>query len=93
MKKRTWHYVTSPINFDLHCTEDRDHNITWSEFEDHVWCYDCEKDIEYKSGYSIFPTKLAEIVGISFDKIDLERNLYLKYNSDSDTYEEIPLNK
>lgn len=89
MKNRTWHYVENPTTFDLRCSKNENHKITWSEYENHIWCFDCEKDIKYKPGASIFPIHLAETLGIVFDKIDLERNLYLKYNSKDDTYTEI----
>jgi hypothetical protein len=84
--KRTWHYVQGPTTFDLVCPHNNSHNITWSEFEDHIWCYDCEQDIEYKPGYAIFPTQLAELLGITFDKFDMTTNTYYKYDSKTNTY-------
>jgi len=26
------------------CPVDPAHDITWSEFNEHIWCYDCQKD-------------------------------------------------
>ena len=26
------------------CPIEHDHYIDWSEFKDHIWCYDCSKD-------------------------------------------------
>ncbi len=49
-KKRTVCYICGPDAFVLVCPNDQKHKITWSEYEQHIWCYDCKKDIEYEPG-------------------------------------------
>jgi len=33
-----------PIELGWVCPIDEHHETTWSEFVDHIWCYDCQKD-------------------------------------------------
>jgi hypothetical protein len=51
MKKLTECYVCNPIALELYCPVDPEHKITWSEYEEHIWCYDCVKDIKYEHKY------------------------------------------
>lgn len=82
MKKREWCYVNSPTDYSISCDICGGHNITWSEYEGHVWCYDCEKDTPGTDGIfnSPIPYELTQMLGISFDKIDLAtgKRLYMK---------------
>lgn len=74
--KRTHCYVQEPNTYDIVCPIKAEHKITWSEFEYHIWCYDCEKDI-YLTKYTcgIFsgpiPSGLCKEFGISFDRRNL----------------------
>lgn len=33
-----------PIELGWVCPEDHTHETTWSEFNKHIWCYQCKKD-------------------------------------------------
>lgn len=73
MEKRTWHYVQEPIMFDMMCDKCEGRNIAWSEYVEMIWCYDCEIDTK---GYGIFdgpiPFHLSEMLGMSFDRYNME---------------------
>ncbi len=74
MNKRKWCYVLEPSLYDCACDKCGGSNITWSEYEGMIWCYDCEIDT---SGYpGIFdgpiPIGLSSMLGIVFDRINLE---------------------
>jgi hypothetical protein len=60
--------------FELACDKCGGKNITWSEWEGLIWCYDCE--IDTRGGPSIFDGPIAiaacKMLGICFDRIDLE---------------------
>jgi hypothetical protein len=34
----------SPIELGWICLIDEHHETTWSEYQSHLWCYDCQKD-------------------------------------------------
>ena len=82
MKKRKWCYVQPPTAYDIACDICGGNNITWSEYEGHVWCYDCEKDTGGTGGIfdGPIPYELTQMLGISFDKIDMAtgKRLYMK---------------
>lgn len=44
MKKREWILMAPPTNYEIRCDLCNGTNITWSEYKDRIWCYDCEKD-------------------------------------------------
>ena len=33
-----------PAELGWNCPINKHHKIVWSEFEKHIWCYDCQKD-------------------------------------------------
>ena len=76
---RTHCYCQHPFKYDIECPLCGGKNVTWSEFESHIWCYDCEKDICIPHRYAgIFggpiPMQATRIFGISFDRINIKTN-------------------
>jgi len=92
MNKRTWCYIEKPNIFCIKCPICNSENLAWSEYEHHIWCYNCEKD--YNNYESIFdgpiPINTAIILGLNFDRYNIEtkklkntifqlKNMKLKY--------------
>ena len=50
LKKRTWHYLYEPADYEIHCMKNgkinAKHKVTWSEYEGMIWCYDCKEDMK-----------------------------------------------
>lgn len=73
---RTHCYVMNPALYDIACPLCHGTGkITWSEFESHIWCYKCEKDVLIVWQTSgIFsgpiPMELTRMMGISFDRMN-----------------------
>lgn len=82
LKKRKWCYVHKPASFEIACDICGGSNITWSEYEHMVWCYACEQDTKGTEGIfdGPIPYELTQMIGLSFDKIDLKtgKRLYHK---------------
>ncbi len=89
MKKRTWHYIQKPQEHDISCPECGGVNLAWSEFENHIWCYDCQKDLNnYTSALSgPVPVQVALMLGISFDRYNMETKKVEKFNVENGKYE------
>jgi len=81
-KKRKICYICNPIYLDLFCPNDPGHKITWSEYEQHIWCYDCEKDIKYEPGGTIVPWELSKMMGIDFRKYNIKTGEIIEYDWD-----------
>ena len=83
--KRVWIYAMPPTAYDFSCNLCHGTDITWSEWEGHIYCYKCKKDVV---GNSIFdapiPFETSKLFGISFDRIDLKtgKRLYMKVKDD-----------
>lgn len=84
MNKRTWHYIQDPSTFDMACDKCGGTNITWSEYEGMIWCYDCEIDTPGYPGIfdGPIPIQLSAMFGILFDRFNMEtqknRKIYIK---------------
>lgn len=78
---RTHCFTSTPTQLDIICPfseQENSHKITWSEFETHIWCYDCQKDIliTFKNS-GIFSGPIPgniteEILGISLNRINIK---------------------
>ena len=82
MEKRTWCYCMKPTAYEISCDLCGGTNIHWSEFEHMIWCYDCEKDTPGNPGIfdGPIPIKLCEMLGMSFDRIDLTTGERIKFD-------------
>lgn len=74
MNKRTWHYLLNPKEFEITCSKCGGTNIEWSEYERHIWCYDCEIDDDKNSGIfdGPIPINLSLVMGMNFDRYNME---------------------
>ena len=85
MEKREWHYILPPQAFDMTC-KCGSRNLEWSEYEDHIWCYDCEidynpKDTEHAGIFSgPIPLQASAMFGTSFDRFWLEERKIQRFN-------------
>ncbi len=76
---RTHCYCMNPKMYDIQCSICGGVDITWSEYESHIWCFNCQKDI-FLTGYTcgIFsgpiPVEVSNMLGIKFDRINLQHN-------------------
>lgn len=81
MRKRKRCYIMNPVAYEISCNLCGGSNITWSEYEHCIWCYDCQRDTIGTEGIfsGPIPFEMCKILGISFDKIDLKtgKRLYL----------------
>jgi len=87
--KRNWIYVQNPKVYGFHCDVCGESNIEWSEFEGHIFCKDCK--IDTKGTGSIFDGPIdvnaATMLGISFDRLDIQTNKLQKFNLKTKQYE------
>lgn len=88
--KRRWCYVQKPSVFELAPCECGNTDTQWSEFDKHIWCEKCQKDFIPEHG-GIFDSPIAintaALLGISFDRINLETNKVEKFDMQKLTYE------
>ena len=84
--KRTHCYVQNPKEYEIECPICGGHNIEWSEFEGHIWCYKCKKDIYidlYHSGIFSGPIPMGTatyIFGLCFDRFNIETKEIVKFD-------------
>jgi hypothetical protein len=96
MDKRKWCYILPPYIFEMKCPKCKGINITWSEYEHHIWCYDCEqdlnpKDTEYAGIFSgPVPVNVSYILGLHFDRINFETNKVELFNLNTCNYDPLP---
>ncbi len=76
MRKRKWHYVMKPYQYEMKCDICDGQNIEWSEYEGKIWCYDCQIDTDGFSGVfgGAIGWGVAQLIGISFDRWNMVKN-------------------
>lgn len=64
-------------------------NITWSEYEHKIWCYDCEIDTEGFEGIfgGPIPIRVTYMLGLNFNRINLETKEIELFNLDTGDYD------
>ena len=84
MKKREWVYIHQPADYEMSCDKCNSNNITWSEFESLIWCYDCEIDTKGNEGIFGGPIGIGicELFGLSFNRVRLSDGKLLKIKFD-----------
>lgn len=60
-------------------------NITWSEYEHKIWCYDCKIDTKGFGGVfdGPIPIQASYLLGITFDRFNLETKQIERFNIDT----------
>jgi len=83
-KKRRWIYAQPPLSYEMCCDKCRGTNIDWSEWEGMIWCYDCLLDTKGDGGVfsGPIPVEAAQVLGMSFDRIDLKTQEVLKFGTE-----------
>lgn len=79
MKKREFCYIQHPSIYEIPPCSCGSKHYTWSEFEDHLWCFNCEADFKPEN-WGIFDTpislKLCNLMGIYFYRVELNSGDY-----------------
>lgn len=74
LNKRRWVWIQSPVTYECHCDLCGGSNITWSEYQHMIWCYDCRKDTPGFPGIfgGPIPIEVSHLLGICFERIHLK---------------------
>ncbi len=66
-------YILEPARYGVRCDLCAGINITWSEYEHLIWCYDCQEDTPGTGGIFDGPIPLGiSTLIVSLDKVDLK---------------------
>jgi len=87
--KRTWVYIQKPSDYEISGCTCGNNDPQWSEFVGHLWCEPCQKDfIPTRNGVfdGPIPSEAAAILGMSFDRINLETNQVEHYDRSAGKY-------
>ena len=81
--KRKHCWVHEPTVYEVSgCPKCGGDNVTWSEYVDHCWCYDCKVDY-IPMHFGIFdgpiPVALMEMLGIRLDRVNFETGKIIKF--------------
>lgn len=80
MIKRKWVFVKQPLDFEIDDCDCGNHNVTWSEYQGYLWCFNCEKEYVPKHFGVLdgpIPLHSTDLL-VSLDIINLETNEILK---------------
>lgn len=93
LPKRAWHYLASPASFEMAPCACGNHATQWSEFAKHLWCAKCELDFvpEHNGVFDgPIPIHAALMLGMSFDRMNLETGCVERYDPATSSYKSEP---
>lgn len=86
LEKRKWVYISRPADFGMDPCDCGNKDIEWSEYKGHLWCEKCQKDyVPEHLGIldGPIPVGAARMMGISFDRFNLETKTVEIFNVDT----------
>jgi hypothetical protein len=88
LRKRKWHYIQKPYEYEIECDKCGGRNIEWSEYVGKIWCYDCREDLKGTEGVfgGPIPIGAAAVLGMSFDRWDMVNKCILTYDQKLQKY-------
>jgi hypothetical protein len=91
--KRIWCYIQKPAQHEISCPKCKGTNLDWSEWDKHIWCYNCKKDYSnYSSALSgPVPVQVATMLGLSLDMFNIETNEVKHYDLNKDEFIDMSL--
>ncbi len=86
IEKRTWYYAQRPAIYGISPCECGNEDTDWSEYCHMVWCQRCRRDF-FPPSNGLFDGPISvhacAMMGIFFDRVDLETGLVEKFCLDS----------
>lgn len=93
LPRRSWHYLARPASFEMASCPCGNHDTQWSEFAKHLWCAKCEQDF-LPAHNGVFdgpiPTRLALMMGMSFDRFNMETGCIERFDAETSQYRAEP---
>lgn len=86
LEKRTWVYVQRPWQYEMALCKCGHLDPDWSEYKGHLWCPVCLIDFipEHNGIFDgPIPVATSEMLGISFDRYDLETRKIIPFTIES----------
>lgn len=90
LKKRTWAYIQQPNDFGYPSCSCGNHLTRWSEYKEHLWCSECEKDFipEYQGILDgPIPLGCATMMGVNFDKYEIPSMKVMRFDVETGKYD------
>lgn len=89
LERRTWVYAQKPKDYNVAPCSCGSVNSEWSEYKEHLWCIDCEKDfIPIHWGILDGPIlfNLLRRFSVSFDRIDIATDTRIPFDLETGAY-------
>ena len=82
LTKRKYHYIHPPKVYGVAlCPKCGDNDTEWSEYAEHIWCYNCEEEY-IPAHWGIFDGPISpgvcKTLGISFDRVEIATGRVIK---------------
>lgn len=91
LERRKWCYVQRPRDYGIAPCACGNEDTQWSEYRKHLWCDKCQVDFipEHNGIFDgPIPVRIADMMGISFARYDLETGEVIPFVIENMEYQE-----